>query len=98
MEGVVVIGYSIWRTKPIVPILLTSIFANVITQSLLWIGLNLFYNDYLITLCAAEILIWIIESVLLYSFRFNQLKISEALFLSLMMNLSSFGVGWFLPM
>lgn len=97
IEAVIVIGYSNWRTKPTIPILLISIFANLITQFLLWIGLNLFYKHYLITLSVAEILIWLIESVILYSFHFNQLKIRDAFFLSLMMNLSSFWVGWFLP-
>ena len=96
VEGVVCLGYSIWKRKP-GAIFITSIFANLITQSLLWIALNLFYNHYLITLCVAEIFIWVIESFMLYGLRFNQLKIREALFLSLMMNLSSFGIGWFLP-
>jgi hypothetical protein len=34
---------------------------------------------------------------LLYALRFNQLNAREALFLSLVMNLSSFAFGWFLP-
>jgi hypothetical protein len=97
VEGVVCLGYSIWRRKPIGSIFITSIFINLITQSLLWVTLNLFYNHYLITLCVAEILIWVIESFMLYGLRFNQLKIREAFVLSLLMNLSSFGVGWFLP-
>jgi hypothetical protein len=97
VEGVVCLGYSIWRMKPIGSIFITSIFANLITQSLLWSTLNLFYNHYLITLCVAEILIWVIESFMLYGLRFNQLKVRDAFVLSLMMNLSSFGIGWFLP-
>jgi len=97
VEGVVCLGYSIWRRKPGAPIFITSIFANLITQSLLWITLNLFYNHYLITLCVAEIFIWVIESFMLYGLRSNQLKVRDASFLSLMMNLSSFGIGWFLP-
>lgn len=97
IEGVVGLGYSSWRKKPIIPILVTSIVANLITQSLLWIALNVFFRYYLATLLAAEILIWMIESVLLYSFRFNCLNIRESFFLSLIMNLSSFTLGWFLP-
>jgi hypothetical protein len=97
VEGMVCLGYSIWRRKPNGSIFITSIFINLITQSLLWITLNLFYNHYLITLCVAEIFIWVIESFVLYGLRFNQLKVREAFVLSLMMNLSSFGVGWFLP-
>ncbi len=97
VEGVVCLGYTIRWRKPSGSIFITSIFANLITQSLLWITLNLFYDHYLITLCVVEILIWVIESFMLYGLRFNQLKIREAFVLSLMMNLSSFGVGWFLP-
>jgi hypothetical protein len=97
IEGVVVIGYSIWHRKPTAPILLTSIFANLITQSLLWIGLNLFFHYYLATLFVAEILIWMIESVLLHFFPANRLGLTESILLSLIMNLASFGVGWFLP-
>lgn len=97
VEGVVVLGYSIWRKKPVGPILLTSILANLITQSLLWIALSLFFQYYLALLLIAEIIIWMIESISLYGFRFNQLSAREALLLSLVMNLSSFALGWLLP-
>ena len=97
VEGVVCLGYSIWRGKPGGSIFITSVFVNLITQSLLWMALSLFYQHYLGTLLVAEVLIWAMEGYLLYGLRFNQLKIREALFLSLMMNLSSFGIGWFLP-
>ncbi len=96
-EGAVVIGYCGWRKKPLRPVLLTSLCANLITQSLLWIVLNLFFGHYLMALLVAEILIWAIESVLLYSLPANRLRFSEASLLSLMMNLVSFGLGWFLP-
>ena len=97
VEGAVALAYSIWRKKPIVPIFIISVIANLLTQSLLWIVLNIFFQHYLVTLFVAEILIWMIESVLLYGFRFNQLSAKESLFLSLMMNLSSFALGWLLP-
>jgi hypothetical protein len=97
VEGVICLGYSIWRRKPASPILLTSVFANLITQTLLWVALSFFYQHYLAALALAEILIWAMEGYLLYGLRFNQLKLREAFFLSLIMNLSSFGIGWFLP-
>jgi hypothetical protein len=97
IEGMVVIGYSIWHRKPAIPILLTSIFANLITQSFLWIALNIFFQHYLMTLWIAELFIWLIESVLFFVFRWNGLTFRESLFLSLLVNLSSFGVGWLLP-
>ncbi len=71
VEGAIGCGYSLWRKKPVVPILITSIVANLITQSLLWVLLNLFFDYYLITLFTAEILIWMIESILLYAIPAN---------------------------
>ena len=97
VEGIVVLGYSFWQKKPFIPILSSSIIANLITQSLLWVVLNLFFQHYLISLFLAEILIWIIESAMLYYVPANKLLLQEATFLSLLMNLASFGIGWFLP-
>jgi hypothetical protein len=45
----------------------------------------------------AEVLIWLLESALLYFFPNTRLTWPEALSLSLGMNLASFGIGWFLP-
>jgi hypothetical protein len=97
VEGVVALGYSSWKRKSFRPILLTTILANLITQSLLWIVLNLFVHNYLVILCFAEILIWIVESYLLYRFPANQLRLRQAALLSLSMNLASLGIGWLLP-
>jgi len=97
VEGVVVLVYSIWRKKPVRSILLTSIMANLVTQSILWIVLNFFFHHYLVVLCFAETFIWMIESFLLYRFPPNQLRFLEAAFLSLIMNLASFAIGLFLP-
>jgi len=97
VEGIICIGYSIWQKKPTFPILGTSIFANLITQSILWVALSIFYQSYLLTLLIVEILIWLIEGVMFCSFRLNQLSAREALILSLVINLSSFGLGWWLP-
>jgi hypothetical protein len=97
LEGAVGFVYCLWRSKPILPVLLTSAFANLATQSLLWIVLDIFFQHYLITLFIAEAIIWIIESALLYCVRANRLSLGEAAFLSLSMNLTSFLLGWFLP-
>jgi hypothetical protein len=96
-EGVIVLAYALWRGKPAGMILLTSIIANVITQSMLWDALNLFPTHYLTALFTSEILIWLIEGAFLCLFPGNQLGWKEALLLSLGMNLASFGLGWFLP-
>jgi hypothetical protein len=97
VEGVVCLAYSAWRKKPVGPVLLTSLLANLITQSLLWMVLNLFFQHYVVTLLIAEILIWLMESAFLYGVRINRLSVQESLLLSLLMNASSFGLGLFLP-
>jgi hypothetical protein len=97
IEAAVVLGYSIWRQKLLLPILFTSVIANLCTQSLLWVVLSLFFRHYLIVLILAEILIWLIESFFLYRLPTNQLRFQEAVVLSLIMNLASFALGWFLP-
>ena len=97
VEGAVVIGYSLWRNKPVQPILLTSIFGNLITQSFLWVVLNLFFQNYIITLILSEFLIWVVESALLYYIPANHLHRTDAMILSLGMNLASFALGWVLP-
>jgi hypothetical protein len=96
-ESIVIIGYSHWREKRLAPILITSITGNLLTQSLLWIALNLFFQNYLLALLIAEIFIWIIETVLLYSIPANELSLGEASLLSLGMNALSVAVGWLLP-
>lgn len=64
---------------------------------MLWIALNLFFQNYLATLFISEILIWIAEGLLFYFIPANHLSIKEASLLSLAINLSSFTLGWFLP-
>ena len=97
VESSVVVGYSFWRKKPLVHLLLSSILANLFTQSLLWVTLNIFPNHYLTTLLITEICIVGIEGFILYLYKYNQLKPGEAMLLSLSMNLASFTIGWFLP-
>lgn len=97
VEGVIGIGYSLWQKKPVAAILITSVFANLITQALLWVALAVFFQHYLATLLISEALIWMIESFLLYSIPANRLRFRAAILLSLVMNLSSFALGWFLP-
>jgi hypothetical protein len=97
VEEIIVSGYSIWRKKPLGPILFTSIIVNLITQCFLWIVVNLFFQHYLATLLAAEVFIWILEGFVLCYVSANQLTFTEAISLSLSMNLLSFALGWVLP-
>ena len=98
IEGVVGLVYAFWRKKPVVPIIVTSIFVNLITQSILWIALNVFFRHYIATLSIAEVLVVVMEGVFLSVLRANRLNIDEAFVLSLMMNGCSFGLGLFLRM
>lgn len=97
VESMIVTGYCLWRKKPAGPVLLTSICGNLGTQSLLWIVLTLFFQRYLVTLLIAEVLIWAVEGFLLFFIPANHLRFNAAMLLSLIMNLSSFMLGWFLP-
>ena len=97
LEGIFISGYSLWQKKPLAGVLLASVIVNVLTQIMLWGVLTLFPQHYLITLFTAEVFIWLIESTFLYLFPASQIQWTEALLLSLGMNLTSFGIGWFLP-
>ena len=97
VESGVVVGYALLRKKPLIHILLSSILANLLTQSCLWVILNLFPFHYLSTLLIAEIGIVGVEGFIMYYYKYNQLKLAEAFLLSLTMNLASFTLGWFLP-
>jgi hypothetical protein len=97
-ESVILLGYALWRRNPVLALLLTGICINILTQSLLWIGLNVFYRDYLAALIVGEVLIWGLESAVLYAIPANQLPLTDAILLGLVMNLASFALGWFLPL
>jgi len=97
VEGLVVLGYAAWQKKPAGRLLLVSVLMNIGTQVMLWLALNLFIDHYLAVLGMAEIVIWLVESLCLYIFPGTQLSGWEAIWLSLVMNLASFGLGWFLP-
>jgi hypothetical protein len=97
IETFVAAGFCYWRRKPFKSIFLTTSLANLLTQSMLWLALNLLYRHYLPALFIAEIIIWLIESAALRLIPSNRLAWREAALLSLAMNLASFGIGWFLP-
>jgi hypothetical protein len=97
IEGIIVIVYARWRAKPVVRLILASVLANLLTQSLLLMALYLFPTHYMVTIFTAEGLIWLMESAIFYYFPGTRIVLIEALLLSLVINLSSFGIGLFLP-
>ncbi|MBN1427430.1 MAG: hypothetical protein JXB07_03535 [Anaerolineae bacterium] len=97
IESAVVITYTFCHKQPAAKLLLNCFIANLTTQSMLWLMLSLFPDHYLETLLATEAHIWLIEGIMLKLLSDNQLSWQEAVSLSFGMNLTSFGVGWFLP-
>jgi hypothetical protein len=97
VEGVVVLLYSAVQKKPAGRLLIASIIANMLTQSLLWAILQVFFNHYLIALFMMEVLIWLVESLLLFHLSKGQMYLKSAMIVSLLMNLASFGIGWLMP-
>jgi hypothetical protein len=97
IEGIVVLAYARLKQIPAGNLLRASLIVNLITQSILWIALGIFFRQYLIVLFTGEALIWLAESLLMQRLSGNQLTRKQSVVLSLCMNLSSFGVGWFLP-
>ena len=97
IEGMVVLVYSAIRRRPAGDLLQVSFIINIFTQITLWVALRIFFRYYLIALIVAEVLIWLVESVLIHRLSRESLSLSNAVFLSLYMNLASFGIGWFLP-
>jgi hypothetical protein len=97
VEGVIVAGYALHNKKPLIHLLLSSVVINLLTQSALWLALQAFFNHYLLTLLIAEACIWLVEGALLRLYPYNRLNLREAFGLSLAMNLTSFALGWLLP-
>ena len=97
VEGCVVLVYAALRKRPAGILLRASLIVNVLTQVSLWAALRIFYQHYLITLIVVEIIIWLVESVLMYFLARGQLSPVNAIVLSLCMNAASLGVGWLLP-
>jgi hypothetical protein len=50
IESTIVTVYALWRKKPLIHLLLSSVVANMVTQLLLWVLLNVIIGHYLITL------------------------------------------------
>ena len=97
VESIVAGSYAVLYKKPILHLLFSCLLANLLTQPLLWLVLQVFIQHYLMALFIAEFWIWVIEAVILYLYPYNRLRFIEALALSLAMNLASFAAGWFLP-
>jgi hypothetical protein len=97
IEGFIVAVYAALTKKPAGILLRASFIANVFTQVVLWIALGIFFRRYLPVLIAAEVCIWLLESLLMIRLSGNRLTSGQSILLSLCMNLGSFGLGLLLP-
>jgi hypothetical protein len=97
IEGIIIAIYALLRRRSLVKLLVSVLLANLATQFLLWVVLSLLLGNYLPVLLITELLIWLLESIILRVFPGNGLSWKEALLLSLVMNLASFGIGWLIP-
>lgn len=97
IESAVIIAYAQRHKKPILPLLVTGLLVNSLTQSLLWLTLLAFPTHYLLALSVMEALIVGIELLVLRMVPANRLAWKDAFLLSLGMNLASIVIGWFLP-
>jgi hypothetical protein len=83
IEGIVVFAFARLKNKPAGNLLRASLFVNVITQSILWISLGIFFRHYLTVLLTGEVLIWLAESLLMQRLSGNQLTWRQSVVLSL---------------
>jgi len=97
IEGIVILAYSRFTRKPVGLLLVAGFPANLTTQTILWLGLEIFYKTYQPALLISEIAIWLFEGVWMQNFSNGRLSCKEAFVLSFFMNAASFGIGWFLP-
>lgn len=97
VEAVVDLLFCRIKRKPIISILTTGLWANLWTQTGLWLLLSFLPGSYLPILISAEVLIWFIEGLCFIAVSRNRLRIREAMLLSLLRNLISFGIGAILP-
>ncbi len=98
LELAVALGYALWRKRPIAYVFTITLLMNLLT----WIPFrvilgNLSASQYLAGSAIGEVVIWLVEAgVLAFALR-KQVTIKEALLLSLVLNLVSFGIGLLLP-
>lgn len=96
-EGLLLLLLARLIKKPLLPLLLTSLAVNLLTQLALWTSLNLFYRYSQPTLLVMEMLIWPFEGLVYWKLPANRLSLPAALALSLLLNATSFALGWVVP-
>jgi hypothetical protein len=99
LEGLILLGYALWREQPLLTWLTHGLLVNVITQPVLWLtlGSQLDPGPYLAVLAMSELAVWLLEALLLCLLQGKRLPFRNALALSLVLNGVSFAAGLLLP-
>ncbi len=97
IEGFLALLYAIFRKRSKITTLTMVALANMITIPILWMGANMLGGENLTLFTAvAEIIIWLVESAILYLTQRDSLPFREALLFSLILNGCSYLIGLFL--
>jgi hypothetical protein len=98
VEIILALVYALWRKRPRTKLLTVVLLMNLITQPALWFTVsNLIDNSTFWPLAIGEVIVWLVEAGILALALRKQAKFWEALALSLVLNLASFGIGLLLP-
>jgi len=98
VELILAFIYTRLRKRSILTTLTMVAVANTVTLPILWFGANVMSSSYnLLVIAVAEILIWLVESTILFLTQRKSVPFKEMLFLSFILNLLSFLLGLILP-
>lgn len=98
VELILALIYARLRMRSILTTLTMVAVANTVTLPIFWLGANVMSSSYsVILLVIAEILIWLVESTILFLTQRKRVRFKEMLLLGLILNLLSFLLGLILP-
>jgi hypothetical protein len=99
VELILVLLYALWRRQPRTKLLTVVLLMNLITQPALWLIVsNLIDGSPFLPLAVGEVIVWLVEAGILALALRKQAKFWEALALSMVLNLASFGIGLLFPL
>ncbi|OGO18319.1 MAG: hypothetical protein A2Z14_03910 [Chloroflexi bacterium RBG_16_48_8] len=97
-EALLGLLYAVIRKQPKVVTIAMILLANTITLLPLWMIATFIDGDFnLLAIIFTEIIIWLVESAILYLTQRRSIPFWEAAVLSLILNGTSFLMGLFLP-
>jgi hypothetical protein len=97
IENVIALIYTKIRNRPRIETLTFVTLANMVTLPALWIAAFYIGGYEFYALLLIEVVIWIVETVILYILQRREIDLKEAALLSLSINGASFLIGLLLP-